>query len=76
MALAQRANAALWPSLVEAYHRRELTSTLMPNLVSTDFIHRAQADYVITLNREILAPSDQAKRLKTRPKVKSSKSRA
>jgi hypothetical protein len=53
MALAQMANGSLWPSLVEAYHRGELSRTLMPNLVNTDFVHGAQTDYVVALNRDL-----------------------
>jgi hypothetical protein len=54
MALAQRANGSLWPALVEAYHQGGLSRTLMPNLINTDFIHGAQTDYAVALNREIL----------------------
>lgn len=52
--LAGTANAALWPSLVEAYNRHGLSSTMMPNVIYADDIQEAHTDYAIALNRRLL----------------------
>lgn len=51
--LAQQANVAPWPTLVNAFQGCMINSTLMANLIYINNIHGSQNDLAIWLNREI-----------------------
>jgi hypothetical protein len=52
--LAQQADVALWSTLVSAYQRGMISSTIMANLIYADNIQGTQTDFAIWLNQQIL----------------------